>query len=99
MEDVCKSYESKVDEFKPVLFKIMHLSIVVHNPQSAVGRTQNVAHAHDNKTWYKILKQFHSILSVEIRTANERTFVHSTSKENSFVDGFIDFAARLCFLV
>ncbi|XP_058119753.1 serine/threonine-protein kinase ATM [Anopheles ziemanni] len=103
-----KAYEAKMDaEQKSVLFRLMHLSLIILFPDgkqlSAAERlAKDVALSPgvDEAARKKSLRQYYYIVTCELK-ANHSTSYSAAggARENKFTDGFIDFAARLCFTI
>uniref|UniRef100_A0A182VTU2 Serine/threonine-protein kinase ATM n=1 Tax=Anopheles minimus TaxID=112268 RepID=A0A182VTU2_9DIPT len=91
------------NEQKSTLFRLMHLSLIILYPQGkslahAKSLTKDCLHAgEDNEECRKTLREYHYIVTCEMKTRDQAS--SHGAKEIQFCDGFIDFAARLCYTV
>ncbi|KFB44231.1 hypothetical protein ZHAS_00012124 [Anopheles sinensis] len=103
-----QAYEAKMDaEQKSVLFRLMHLSLIIlypdGKPLSAAERlAKDVALSSgvDEAAHKKSLRQFYYIVKCELKANHTTSYsAGGGARESKFTDGFIDFAARLCFTI
>ncbi|XP_053693335.1 serine/threonine-protein kinase ATM [Sabethes cyaneus] len=98
-----KGYESKMEEeMKTIYFRLMHLALIVHNPEKSFSEwrsNQDLYYAQDESEWYKCIRNMHFIVGCEIRAHVSASYNAVGGREMPFVDGFIPFAARLCYLI
>lgn len=90
------------EEMKSVLFKLMHLTVLVHNPEKSFTEwrsNQNLFHAADKSEYYKCLRNFYFVIGSELKAHASATYSAVGGREVAFVEGFIDLAARLCYVV
>ncbi|XP_041786934.1 serine/threonine-protein kinase ATM-like [Anopheles merus] len=90
-------------EQKVSLFRLMHLSLIMLYPG---GKSHTLAkpltrdglqQVEDDEARRKTLREYHYILTSEMKARDQSSFFGSN--EAPFADGFIDFAARLCYTV
>ena len=90
-------------EQKAPLFRLMHLSLIMLYPG---GKSHTLAkpltrdgvqQVEDDEARRKTLREYHYILTSEMKARDQSSFFGSN--EAPFADGFIDFAARLCYTV
>uniref|UniRef100_A0A182SNQ9 Uncharacterized protein n=1 Tax=Anopheles maculatus TaxID=74869 RepID=A0A182SNQ9_9DIPT len=93
------------NEQKSVLFRLMHLSLIVLYPEGKshvhVKRlTKDCSQpSEDEEVCKKTLREYHYIVTSEMK-AREQSSSSQGAKDNVlFCDGFVDFAARLCYTV
>lgn len=97
-----KAYEPKADEeTKAAFFRLMHLAVVVHCPEKHFGNSsgQHLAYAADQSEWYKCLRNFYFVVGSEIKAHVSASHGSVGGREVPFVDGFVAFAARLCYVM
>ncbi|XP_055549557.1 serine/threonine-protein kinase ATM [Wyeomyia smithii] len=98
-----KAYESKMDEeMKTVYFHLMHVAVIVHHPEKSFSEwrsNQDLFYASDGTEWYKCLRNMHFIVVSEMKAHVSASYNSVVGREMSFADGFIAFAARLCYLI
>ncbi|XP_049286368.1 serine/threonine-protein kinase ATM [Anopheles funestus] len=101
------------NEQKTILFRLMHLSLIILYPQGkslshAKKLTKDYTRAfEDDEVCRKTLREYHFIVMCEMKTRNlsasqgAKAFHGEISlrQETQLCDGFIDFAARLCYTV
>lgn len=109
LSEVIKLYNYRMDDAtKLVLFKILHLSIVVHYPRSHTDETHTfntdsarsapaINYVHDIQVWHKQLRSMHHIVESEIQESG-KGFGRSQSVPN-FCNTFDSMAAALCAVV
>lgn len=96
------------DATKLVLFKILHLSIVVHYPTArtagmhtfdidTVRSVPAINFVHDIRVWHKQLRNMHTIVDSEIKERSKH-FGRSQT-EPDFCNTFVSMAAALCAVV
>lgn len=99
---VVKAYEARMDEeMKSVLFKMMHLTVVVHSPEKSLSEwrsNQNLLYAVNKTEYFKCLRNFYFIIGSELK-AHASASYSSNGREVAFVEGFINLAARLGYVV
>ncbi|XP_050088728.1 serine/threonine-protein kinase ATM [Anopheles aquasalis] len=105
-----KAYEVKMaDEQKIVLFRLMHLSLILDSPGGNLRPVQDdrltdelPAPSIVPQERSKQLRQLFSIVSAELKELLSRSYAPkytTPEREMKFVDGFLDFAARLCYTI
>lgn len=98
-----KAYEPKMEEdVKATIFRLMHLAIVVHNPEKCFNEwrsNQDLEYAVERPEWNKALRNFYFVIGSEIKAHVSASYDAVGGRDMRFVDGFIDFAARLCYVV
>ncbi|XP_049537442.1 serine-protein kinase ATM [Anopheles darlingi] len=107
---ILKAYEPKMaDEQKIVLFRLMHLCLVMDSPGGKLQSGQDdrltdelpaptIVPQERNKQ----LDQLFCIVSAELKEQLSRNYIPkyaTLEREIKFVDGFLDFAARLCYTI
>ncbi|XP_021700539.1 serine/threonine-protein kinase ATM isoform X2 [Aedes aegypti] len=99
---VVKAYEARMDEeMKSVLFKMMHLTVVVHSPEKSFSEwrsNQNLLYAVNKTEYFKCLRNFYFIIGSELK-AHASASYSSNGREVAFVEGFINLATRLCYVM
>lgn len=96
------------DATKLVLFKIMHLSIVVHYPTAHTAGTHTfsidttrsvpaINYVHDIHVWHKQLHSMHYIVESEIKESGKN--IGRSQTEPSLCHTFVSMAAALCAVV
>lgn len=99
---VVKAYEARMDEeMKSVLFKMMHLTVVVHSPEKSLSEwrsNQNLLYAVNKTEYFKCLRNFYFIIGSELK-AHASASYSSNGREVAFVEGFINLAARLGYVM
>lgn len=99
---VVKAYEARMDEeMKSVLFKMMHLTVVVHSPEKSFSEwrsNQNLLYAVNKTEYFKCLRNFYFIIGSELK-AHASASYSSNGREVAFVEGFINLAARLGYVM
>lgn len=96
------------DVTKLALFKIFHLSIVIHYPGAHIDETHSFSintesnvpamnYAHDIQLWHKHLRQMHHIVESEIKESGNN--YGRTQTVPKYCDTFISMAAALCGVV
>uniref|UniRef100_A0A182F611 Serine/threonine-protein kinase ATM n=1 Tax=Anopheles albimanus TaxID=7167 RepID=A0A182F611_ANOAL len=107
---VLKAYEPKMaDEQKIALFRLMHLSLIVDSPGGKLQSGQDdrltdelPAPSIVTQERNKQLRQLFYIVSAELKELLSKSYVSKygpPEREIKFVDGFLDFAARLCYTI
>lgn len=112
LDKLLKLYQFSMDaDSKANLFKIMHISIIVHSPEPVSGHYGNTvngtAHpvddlfkqnmAEDSMLWYKHLRNMLSIVEREISESRKRS-LRSNIPPN-ICPIFVRMAAKLCSVV
>nr|XP_029716686.1 serine/threonine-protein kinase ATM-like [Aedes albopictus] len=99
---VVKAYEARMDEeLKSVLFRMMHLTVIVHNPEKSFSEwrsNQNLSHAANKADYFKCLRNFYFVVGSELKAHTSASY-SSSGREVPFVEGFIGLAARLCYVM
>lgn len=96
------------DETKLMLFKILHLSIVLHYPRAHADEAHTfnldttrsvpaINYAHDAQVWYKQLRNMHHIVEREIKESGKQ--VGRLHSEPRFCNTFVSMATALCAVV
>ncbi|XP_058447128.1 serine/threonine-protein kinase ATM [Malaya genurostris] len=101
---VVKTFEPRMDEdMKSVYFRLMHLSVIIHHPEKSSlewRSNQELYYSNDEAEWYKCLRTMHSsVMRNEINAHVSASFNSAGGREIPFSEGFIDFAARLCYVI
>lgn len=95
------------DATKLLLFKIMHLSIVVHYPRAHIDETHTfttdtmrsvpaINYVHNIQLWHKQLRGMHHIIETEIKESGKSV---GRSTAPTFCITFVSMAATLCAVV
>uniref|UniRef100_A0A182M4G9 Serine/threonine-protein kinase ATM n=1 Tax=Anopheles culicifacies TaxID=139723 RepID=A0A182M4G9_9DIPT len=90
------------NEQKSTLFRLMHLSLIILYPEGkslahAKSLTKDYAVDVNDEECRKTLREYHYIVTCEMKPSKQSSSYGA--KETHFCDGFIDFAARLCYTV
>ncbi|XP_052895209.1 serine/threonine-protein kinase ATM [Anopheles moucheti] len=94
-----------LDQQRSVLFRLMHLSLIILYPNGkplckAVQLTKDCSYAFENEKENKrTLREYHFIVMCEMKTRTAQSSSSKGVRETQFCDGFIDFAARLCYTI
>ncbi|XP_055632335.1 serine/threonine-protein kinase ATM [Toxorhynchites rutilus septentrionalis] len=98
-----KSYEPKMEgDVKTFIFRLMHIAVIVHNPEKNFTEwrsNQDLEFTGDRLEWNKFLRNFYYIIECEVKVHASASYDAASGRDVPFVDGFIDLAARLCYLV
>lgn len=109
LSELIKQYNYRMDDAtKLVLFKILHLSIVVHYPRAHTDETHTfspdsarslppINYVNDIHLWHKQLRSMHHIVESEIKECG-KSFGRSQIIPN-FCNTFDSMAAALCAVV
>uniref|UniRef100_A0A182Y8C8 Serine/threonine-protein kinase ATM n=1 Tax=Anopheles stephensi TaxID=30069 RepID=A0A182Y8C8_ANOST len=93
------------NEQKSVLFRLMHLSLIILYPEgkshvNAKRLTKDCARpSEDGEVCKKTLREYHYIVTSEMKAREQSSSSQGAKDSALFCDGFIDFAARLCYTV
>lgn len=100
---VVKAYEPKMEEeTKSIFFRLMHLAVVVHSPEKSFSEwrsNESLFYAVDQTEWNKCLRNFYFVVGNEIKAHVATSYNAVGGKEVPFVEGFMSFAARLCYVM
>lgn len=109
LNDIMKLHSNHPSEdMKSFIFRILHLSIVVHHPTPHSGESCTfspdtarsvppVNYVHDTQVWYKQLRAMHHIVDSEIKESSKN--VGRSQNEPKFCGTFVSMAAALCAVV
>ncbi|XP_058819589.1 serine/threonine-protein kinase ATM [Topomyia yanbarensis] len=100
---VVKAYEPKMDEdTKAIFFRLMHLTVIVHHPEKSFSEwrsNQDLFFTNDETEWYKCLRVMHFVVCSEIKAHVSASYNVAGRKEISFTEDFVNFAARLSYVI
>ncbi|XP_055591909.1 serine/threonine-protein kinase ATM isoform X2 [Uranotaenia lowii] len=98
-----KAYEAKLeDDAKATLFRLMHLSVLVHNPEKSSTEwrsNESIFFATDRAEWFKCLRNFYFVVGNELKAHVSASKNAVGGREVPFVGTFLDFASRLCYVM
>lgn len=109
LDEVIRFYSFAMDdETKAILFKILHISLVIHAPHAIDMRSEalssdefdnmlKISTAGDNVVWFKQMRGMLSIVEKEINEMRKQLAQRSQVPTISAV--FVDMAAKLCSMV
>lgn len=106
LDRIYKMYQFSLDDdVKEVMFKIFHVSIVIHSPQNDEATVNykeskdlfadNIAH--DINQWHKLLQNMFGVVEREINGARKQS--KRLSPKSTICNEFVQMAAKLCSVV
>jgi hypothetical protein len=82
-----------------IIFKFMHLSLIIHSPKLDLLNASSSASDHFEKEteWYKSLRNYFYDVTLEMRAVSKKKNLNNC--EPTMNDVFLQFAKRLCLMV